>query len=74
MSPDLFKLGSIQSAITARRGHALDPAPPVLDQPKFLKYSAEDAVAKFGNSFLDVFNCESKREQAGIFDLHTVIE
>ena len=74
MGAYLFKSGSIQSAITARRCHALDAAPPVLDQPKFLKHSAEDAVAEFGNAFLDVFNCESEREQARIFDLQAIIK
>ena len=69
-----LQIGSIQSAITARRRHALDTTASVLDQPKFLEYSAEDAVAEFKNTLLDVFNCESERKQTRIFDLQAIIK
>ena len=74
MCSDLFKQWSVQSAIMASGGHSLDATTPMLDQPQFLKYSADDAVAEFGNSFLDIFNSEAEGEQAGVFNLQAIVK
>jgi hypothetical protein len=74
MRPNLFQFGSIQSAITTRGCHALDTASPMFDKPEFLKYSANNAIAEFGDAFADVFDCEPEREQAGVFDLQAIIK
>lgn len=60
--------------IVASGGHSLDTATPMLDQSQFLKYPADDAVAEFGDSFLDIFDSQPERQQAGILNLQAVVE
>src|SRR5580698_6534149 len=74
MRSDFFKPGSIQSTLMASGGHSLDPAAPLLDQSEFLKCAADDAVAEFGDAFLDFFNRESKEEQARVIDLQAIVK
>src|ERR1017187_8972970 len=58
----------------ASGGHSVDPTSPVLDQSQFLKYPADDAVAEFGDAFLDVFNSEAEGEQTRVFDLQAIVK
>ena len=74
MCADFFELWSVQSAIEARRGHSLNTGAPMLSQSQFLKDSTQDAVAKFGNTFLDVVNGKPEREQAGVFNFQAVVK
>ena len=74
MGPNLFEAGRIQSAIMACSRHALDTAAPLLDEAQFLKYPAENAIAKFGNALLDVLDGKSEWEQAGILYLQAVVK
>jgi hypothetical protein len=46
----------------------------MFDKPQFLKHSANDTIAEFGDAFADVFDCEPEREQAGVFDLQAIIK
>ena len=46
----------------------------MLDESQFLKYPADDAVAEFGDAFLDVFNSEAEGEQTGVFDLQAIVK
>src|ERR1022692_5088780 len=74
MRPDFFKLRRVQSTLMASGGHSLNSAAPLLDQSQFLKYPADDTIAEFGDTFLDVFNREAKGKQAGVFDLQAIVE
>src|SRR5580704_15655633 len=74
MRPDFFKRWRIQSAIAASRDHSLDTTAPLLDQLQFLKYSTDDAVAKFGNPFLDVFNSEAEGKQARVLNFQAIVK
>jgi hypothetical protein len=55
-------------------GHSLDTTAPMLDQPQFLKYSTDDAVAELGNAFLDVFNSETEGKQARVLNLEAIVK
>lgn len=74
MRADLFELRNCQSMIVASGDHSLDATTPMLDQSQLLKYPANDAVAEFGNSFLDIFDSQPERQQAGILNLQAVVE
>ena len=74
MCADLFKPRSVQSTIVASGGHSLDATAPVFDQAQLLKYSTEDPVAEFGNTFLDILNREPKREQTRVVNLQTIVK
>ena len=74
MCTDLLKLRSVQSTIMAGGGHSLDTTAPMLDQSQFLKNSTDDAVAEFGDAFLDVFNRETEGEQARVFNLQAIVK
>ncbi len=54
--------------------HSLDTTPPVFNQPQFLKYPTEDAVAEFRNALLDVFDGQSEGEQAGVLYFKPVVK
>jgi len=46
----------------------------VFNQPQFLKYPTEDAVAEFRNALLDVFDGQSEGEQAGVLYFKPVVK
>jgi len=71
---DFFKLGSVQTTRMASGGHSLDPAAPLLDQSQFLKHPADDAIAEFGDAFLDVLNGEAEGQQARVFDFQPIVK
>ena len=74
MRADLFELRGIQSTIMAGGGHSLDATAPMFDQPQFLKYPANDAVAEFGDALSDVLNREAERKQTRVLNLQPIVK
>jgi hypothetical protein len=50
------------------------PLPQVFDQAELLKYTADEAIAKFGNAFPDILNRKPEGEQARIFNLQAIVK
>jgi hypothetical protein len=47
MRAELFQLWDIQAGIVTRTVHALNAAPPLINQAKLVKYAADYAIPQF---------------------------
>jgi hypothetical protein len=53
----LRQSGLTEAGFATSSSHALDTAPPLLDEAELVKHAADDPVSKLRNSFSQIFHC-----------------